>query len=310
MKKIVLSGATGAIGMALIHKCIEAAVCVVILIRKDSAKKDQIPLHPLITIIECELSEYSSHFDEKLIQKIGVCDVFYHLAWMGTFGDSRNDMQLQNLNVRYTLDAVKLARRLGCHTFIGAGSQAEFGRYEGKLNSSIPTNPENGYGIAKLCAGQMSRIYCNQLGMKHIWTRILSVYGPYDPEYTMIMSTINQLIRGNSPKFTKAEQKWDYLYSSDAARALLLLGDKGRDGQTYCIGSGQAKPLIKYIENIRDIVSPEVTLCIGGIPYSPQQVMYLCADIAELQHDTGFEPKVNFTDGIKKTVEWVKNRTE
>ena len=56
------------------------------------------------------------------------------------------------------MDAVNLAHRLGCEFFIGAGSQAEYGRVEGKLNAQVPTNPENGYGMAKLCAGQMSRV--------------------------------------------------------------------------------------------------------------------------------------------------------
>ncbi len=59
--------------------------------------------------------------------------------------------------------------------FIGAGSQAEYGRVEGKLNSQVPAFPENGYGMAKLCAGQMTRIQCESWE-SDIWTRILSVY--------------------------------------------------------------------------------------------------------------------------------------
>ena len=60
---------------------------------------------------------------------------------------------------------LKFFAKLGCYKFIGAGSQAEYGRVEGKLTALTLTFPENGYGIAKLCAGQMSRILCEQKNM-------------------------------------------------------------------------------------------------------------------------------------------------
>ena len=107
-------------------------------------------------------------------------DVFYHFAWGGTTGDGRNDCEIQEKNIRYALDAAALAKRFGCSAFVGAGSQAEYGRVEGNLNSQTPAFPENGYGMAKLCAGQMTRLYCRQAGMRHVWTRILSIYGPGD----------------------------------------------------------------------------------------------------------------------------------
>ena len=74
-----------------------------------------------------------------------------------------------------------------------------------------------------------------------IWTRILSIYGPYDGENTMVMSTIYKLLNSEKPSCTKGEQMWDFLYSKDAALAMRLLGEKGTDGRTYCIGSGKSK---------------------------------------------------------------------
>ena len=205
----------------------------------------------------------------------------------------------------YTEEA---AFALGCDTFIGAGSQAEYGRYEGSLNESVPAFPENGYGIAKLCAGQMTRIACKQKGMRHIWTRILSIYGPYDGENTMVMSTIYKLLNSEKPSCTKGEQMWDFLYSKDAALAMRLLGEKGTDGRTYCIGSGKARPLKEYIDIIGQNANKNVTIGYGDIPYGPLQVMYLCADITALREDTGFEPRYSFEDGIKETIEWCRTQ--
>jgi nucleoside-diphosphate-sugar epimerase len=294
MKRVIISGSTGAIGMALLSKLINENVEILVLCRRDSKRTNQIPDNPLIYIDYCNLSEFGSY--QNTTGKS--YDVFYHFAWDGTFGNTRNDMYLQNKNVKYALDAVQLAKRFGCKTFIGAGSQAEYGRVEAALTPDTPTFPENGYGIAKLCAGQMTRILCQQLGIKHIWVRILSIYGPYDGVDTMIMSTIHKLLRSEVPKFTKCDQIWDYLYSDDAANAFFMIANHGSHGKTYVLGSGEEKPLKEYIYELRDSINPMLDIDLGAIPYNDNQVMYLSADIDELKK-IGFIPSVGFKEGIK-----------
>lgn len=302
MKRAIITGPTGAIGIALIQYLIDQNVKVLAICRKGSKRIKWIPKHENVEVVECNLDNLCNYSGDTNT----TYDVFYHFAWEGTIGDSRNDMYLQNKNVKYTLDAVTLAERFGCHTFIGAGSQAEYGIVEGILSPSTPTNPQNGYGMAKLCAGQMSRYLCQQKSITHIWTRILSIYGPYDGENTMVISTIKKLLADQIPQFTKGEQQWDYLYSGDAAKALYLIGEKGHDKKIYCIGSGSARPLYEYIYKIRDAIDPRLNLGIGDIPYSENQVMYLCADIKDLTEDTGFKPSVDFDGGIQQTINWVR----
>ena len=302
--KAIISGATGAIGMALINELLAGGHEILVLCRESSPRSKNIPNNPLVKKIDCPLDRMSE------LKPNDKYDVFYHFAWEGTTGVSRNDMYLQNRNVKYTLEAVALAKRFGCHTFIGAGSQAEYGRVEGKLTPSTPTFAENGYGMAKLCASQMSRVMCEELGLRHIWTRILSVYGPYDTEGSMVMSTIRKLRNGEKTAFTKGEQVWDYLYSRDAAKAFVALSERGRDGAIYCLGSGAPRKLCDYIKTIGSIVAPEAELGIGELPYSARQVMYLCADITALTEDTGFVPNTAFEDGIKETVKWYYEERE
>lgn len=302
--RIIITGPTGAIGMALLEECVKNNIEVLAICHKNSKRKEYIPKSSLIDILELDLSEYQSYHPENRKKY----DVFFHFAWNATIGCGRNDMVLQNQNVRYALDAVLLAKKYGCDTFIGAGSQAEYGRSNEKLTANTPTFPENGYGIAKLCAGQMTRIMCEQQNMKHIWMRILSIYGPYDGEMTMVSSTIKKLLNGEVPQFTKGEQMWDYLYSKDAAKAMLLLAEKGKNGKIYCIGSGQTRPLSEYIKDIKDAVDPTLKLDMGAIAYSPNQVMYLCADIDDLIKDTGFIPQTDFKVGIKDTINWINNK--
>lgn len=307
IKKAVITGPTGTIGMALVEYLVSNNIEVLAIVRGDSARKQRLDRFkgPYLQISECGMEELGQISPEQYGSDY---DILFHFAWGATIGDGRNDMYLQNGNVRYTLDAVHLAKRLGCHTFVGAGSQAEYGRVEEDITAKTPVNPENGYGMAKLCAGMMSRVECRKVGLKHIWVRILSVYGPYDGERTMIISGIRAMLEGKRPSFSKGEQLWDYIYSKDAARAVFLAGEKGRDGAVYPIGNGSVQPLSAYIETMRDTVSrlsgKNAEAGIGDLPYREQQVMYLCADISELTRDTGFVPEVSFEEGIRETVEW------
>ncbi len=306
MKRAVITGASGMLGQALIRRLIEHEVEVFAVVREGSEHNGKMIQHELVHPVVCDLTEL-----ETLSGKItGRCDLFFHFGWTGTYGQTRNNFYGQIDNVRYTIDAVEAAKELGCQVFLGAGSQAEFGRVpEGvKLHGSLKAEPETAYGIAKLSAGQMSRALCKEYGIRHIWTRILSVYGPGDKDRTMVMSGICSMLRGEVPQYTKGEQIWDYLYCDDAAEAFWLAAERGKDGAIYPVGSGQERMLKDYIKDIGNVICPGKEIRFGDVPYYDKQVMYLCADISDLQKDTGFEPKVSFEEGIRRTVEWRKQQ--
>lgn len=326
MKRILIDGPTGVIGMSLIRYCIEKGTRVTVLCHRNSKRTALIPKHPLVSVVEADLSDYrelaglirrkkAAGADESLNAvtwdqlEVGY-DAFYHFAWNGTFGDTRNDMTLQVQNIQYSLDAVELAEALGCRKFIGAGSQAEYGRVEGMLKPDTPAFPENGYGMAKLCAGAMTRQMCESRDMRHVWVRILSVYGCYDGDYTMIMSALDRMLAGKETAFTLGEQQWDYLNGRDAARAMYLIGERGVSGKTYVLGSGKARPLREYLEILDKETKYARPLGLGRLPYAPKQVMHLCADISELTRDTGFMPEVSFEEGIRELVAWRKGQKE
>lgn len=298
MRKAIITGATGAIGTALIKELIEHDIEVLVFTREDSKRNENIPKHKLVKIKYCSLEEISTVEND-----IGYdFDVFYHLAWSGTTGSGRNDLLLQEKNVEYALDAVRCAKRFGCKKFIGIGSQAEYGRVDVPLRSDTPCHPENEYGKAKLKTGIRVKELAHDLGMEFNWVRVLSVYGPNDNANTMVSYLIETLKKKETPDLTAGEQVWDYLYSGDAAKALRLIADKGVDGKTYVLGSGEEKTLKQYIEEIRDCVSPDTELGFGRRPYAENQVMFLRAEISELNHDTGWKPETSFSDGIRSLI--------
>ena len=310
--RVVITGATGAIGHALIAECIKQNIEVLAICHRGSQRAGMLVdevgrmLQSKRIGLDCELPdrlikiEYLNLDEYATGLPSGLYDIFFHMAWSGTTGTSRNDEALQQQNAAYSLDAVRLAKKLGCHTFVFAGSQAEYGRVEGKLTADTPTYPENEYGKYKLQAGETTRALCESLSIKHIWARILSVYGPYDSKTSMIMSAISKLRNGEIAEFTKGEQQWDYLYSADAANALLLAAMKGKHGRIYPIGSGRVRALSEYIQILKNQIDPHAQIELGAVPYATKQVMYLCADISQLKQDTGFEPKTEFEDGIRE----------
>jgi UDP-glucose 4-epimerase len=303
MERIVISGASSMLGIALINECIEKDIEVLAIVRENSIKTNNIPKSKIVTILECDLENLNSLEIENMLEY----NIFYHLAWAKTSNSSRDNISAHIHNIQYTIDAVELASKLGCKTFIGAGSQAEYGIVDHTISPGTSCNPENAYGIAKYAAGKLSKVACSNIGIRHIWARIFSVYGPNNNNETMVMYIIGELLAGRKPTLTKCEQLWDYLYCDDAARALYLLGEKGKRDKIYCIGSGEGKLLLQYVEIIRDLIDPKLPLGIGEKEYIGNQVVKLLADITDLKKDTGFTPRISFEKGIMNTIEWVKN---
>lgn len=290
------------IGAALIKECIKKGIEVYAVVRASSGKKMRLPESEKLHMVDCSLEELGA-LSQKITEK---CDTFYHIAW-GNTGENRNSStELQSRNIAYTLAAVKTAHALGCRRFIGAGSQAEYGPMDvDKISPDSPVNPTTPYGAAKLASGQLARMFCKELGMECIWPRIFSVYGIYEKETTMVASGLRKMLAGEKTSFTPALQRWDYLFSADAGRAYYLIGEKGKDGAVYCVGSGRAAPLKDYIEIMAELTGAEET-GIGARPYPEGAVMNLCADISSLTADTGFVPEYTFREGIRETITWLK----
>lgn len=284
------------IGSAIAEYALNLDCDVLCIVRKHSNRISNLPKSDKLRILEANLEDYENLYIE------GKYDEFYHLAWSETFGKSRDDVEIQLSNIKYSINAVKLAYRCGCSVFVGAGSQAEYGIAKDVLNANTAINPNSGYGIAKYAAGKFTNLLCSQLGIKHNWVRILSIYGHLDASHSLIMYVINELKNGRSPKLTNCDQIWDYLHCYDAARALLAIGKSGKPGKTYVLGSGEGKKLSEYMEDIRNLINPSVKLGFGLKEYYPHQPMYLVADISELVEDTRWKPEISFKKGIEEII--------
>lgn len=300
MKKIVVTGATSMLGVATIEECLNNNLEVVAVVHRNSKNFYRLPKSPALKIIEANLDELAN-----CALDFNDADIFYHFAWAATTHEGRVNVDAQEANIRYTLDAVRLAQKCGCRKFIFAGSQAEYGLSDKPLNRETPIRPFTPYGVSKFAAEKLAEMLCAAFGLTFVCARIVSTYGINDGANTLISYVIDCYRKNVQPVLTPCEQIWDYLHADDAGRAFRLLGQCPTNG-AYTLGGGQSLPLKSYIKTIHRLMKPNVPLVFGGKPYSKNQVMYLKADISDLTRDTGFEPQISFEEGISRIINFCR----
>ena len=290
------------IGIACMKACIANGCEVLAIVRKDTGRLARLPKSELVTLAYGDLDTLDS------VQGDGrPYDVFYHFAWSHTSKAERDDPVAQEYNIRATLQAVELARRLGCQKFIGAGSQAEYGSVTGMISAQTRPEPIIAYGMAKLSSCMLSRRLCQQYGMQHIWGRIFSVYGTNDNEGTMLNYAIDQFCRGEPAKFSAATQLWNYLYEDDAGAMFYLLGEQNVESGIYCIAGTESIPLRSYIEQMQAVFG-EGAVCEFAPADPAANPISLCVDMQKTVDAIGYVPRVSFADGIARVIRTRKDK--
>lgn len=292
--RVVITGATSMIGVALAKKHINNGDTVFALVKRESNNISRIPSQAII--VEANLDELGT-----CTVTSDKCDTLYHLAWMGSAKSERDNADIQIKNIEYTLSAVRLAIRLGCERFIGAGSQAEYGIISGNICEESETKPLTEYGRNKLEAGKLSQILCADNGIKCIWSRIFSVYGVNDHSDTMISYAINNFMTGSIPHFNSGRQKWNFLYEEDAGEALFRLGTMSVESGIYNVASKHNQLLSEFVKAIADSFSNNVKYIFDNMDDS--QLISLEADVSKLINAIGDYERISFEEGIKRIIE-------
>jgi len=228
-----------------------------------------------------------------------------HLAWSGVLGSNRNDAS-QYRNVHQAMRLLEIALGSGAKHFIGLGSQAEYGPCQARIDESTPTAPTTMYGASKLATCLLAARLCELSGARFAWLRLFSSYGPRDSTEWMIPYLALKLLHRERPAVTAAEQLWDYIYVEDAAAAILAVIRSQNASGVFNLGSGTAPRLRDIIEKVRDAIDARLPVGFGEVPYRPDQVMHLEADIGRLARATGWGPRVGLDEGISRTVDWYR----
>jgi UDP-glucose 4-epimerase len=300
MRKAVVTGATSFVGHELVKQLLKAGDMVYAIVRPGSPNMTVLRDCSEAKIIPLDLKNLN-----LLHSMLEVADVFFHLGWDGSGAKMRAQADIQQENVAFTLKAIQAAHSLTCRRFVFTGSQAEYGPQSKMLREDIPCTPVTEYGKAKLSAGLKSRAAAVSLGMAYAHGRIFSVYGPEDHPWTLISECIRGFSKGEEVALSSCEQKWNYLFVEDAARAIIALSttDIQDADPIYNIAGTDTRVLRDFVEELHALMGGRGKPCYGSRSCGLEKPYSMIPDVGKLMYATGWAPQVTFRDGIQKILE-------
>ncbi|MBI1247925.1 NAD-dependent epimerase/dehydratase family protein [bacterium] len=301
--KALVTGATGFVGSYLTRELLRNDDEVAILTRPGSSLRRLADVQDRITIFD---QGFQGPEVVDVIQSYRP-DCCFHLAWSGVAGKDRNELFQIEDNLEPSLNLIRQCADAGCETFVGLGSQAEYGPINRKAKESDPVNPSTLYGKTKWAVSQLGQAEAESRGMRFVWGRLFSSYGPGDNSDWLIPYLMRSLLAGQRPSLTPCEQIWDFIHVADVATALRALAVEPSAQGTFNVGGGDARPLREIVEAIRDLIDPQLPLGIGDVGYRPDQVMHLEADIERITTTTGWCPQVDLKTGLAGCLEELKD---
>ena len=179
-------------------------------------------------------------------------------------------------------------------------------------------NPHSPYSASKASSDHFVRAYHDTYGMPTLVTNCSNNYGPYQFPEKLIPLFINNIRNGKPlPVYGKGENVRDWLFVEDHARAIDLIFHKGKAGDTYNIGGFNEWKNIDLIRVIirtvdRLLGNPDGTSdhLITYVTDRPGHDMRYAIDSRKLQKELGWEPSLQFEEGIEKTVRWYLDHQE
>ena len=186
------------------------------------------------------------------------------------------------------------------------------------FHEDTPYRPHSPYSAAKASSDHFVRAYHDTYGMPTIVTNCSNNYGPYQFPEKLIPLFINNIRHRKSlPVYGKGENIRDWLYVEDHARAIDTIFHKGRVAETYNIGGFNEwknidiiKVLINTVDRLLGRAEGEDLGLITYVTDRPGHDARYAIDSSKLQRELGWEPSLQFEEGIEKTVRWYLEHQE
>lgn len=332
----VVTGATSFIGASMIRRLLKEDCHIYAVIRPGSSNKkvlDEVieenerekqngKQTGRIDVIELELS----HLDQidRMISE--PCQIYFHFGWDGAGSSNRKNADIQQKNAVYGLNALEGAKKLGCHRFLFSGSQAEYGICQTLTAEDRECRPVSEYGKAKVSFYQKATEKIRdwkekepELRFEFVHTRIFSIYGPGDHPYSLVETSLDTFLRGETMKLGACIQQWNFMYIDDLIDSLWALavckdkagytGEPGENG-IYNLASDQdaTMPLRAYVEKMYELCGEKGSRVYGEVPPNAEGLANLIPDIRKVKERTGWKPKVTFEEGILQILKRKRER--
>jgi nucleoside-diphosphate-sugar epimerase len=170
------------------------------------------------------------------------------------------------------------------------------------VEAQTPLAPITVYSACKAALGVMLPTFARQYGVASAaWARVFYLYGPGEQPERLVPSVIRALLRNEAMPCSHGEQVRDFLYSEDAADALVALLDSPVTGAVN-VASGRPIALRAFLSTIGTLTGREHLLQFGARPTRPDEPAALIADVTRLAHEVGWEPRMSLEDGMARMI--------
>lgn len=255
---IIVNGASGYIGYHLTNALLKKGHIVYAVCRKKIGLLENLQPSKNLHIVISQQNDISKHFS-------GISpDVWYQLAWEGAVGDMRACPEVQIQNELLSVNAMRIAKEIGCKKIIFTGTVYE------NISESILENPNfdrsSFYIIAKKHAHEMTLQLSKKLGIEYIWCTFCHPVGIYMSQTQLIPYAI-KCFKNNEPSFFgSCSQYFDIISVIYLTDALAVLGENKCRKKSYFIGSGEPRILKEYIQEAAMICGYKLEIGFGKRP--------------------------------------------
>ena len=251
--------------------------------------------------------------DEELVaQAVDGVDVIFHQAARGSVPKSVETPLVTDLwNIHGTLTVVEAARRQGVPRVVAASSSSVYGGVAPRPTvETSPLFPKSPYAVTKMTGELYLRVYWELFGVETVALRYFNVYGPrQDPTSAyaaVIPKFIASLRAGESPTINgDGLQSRDFAFVSDVVAANLAAATAPADacaGKAYNIAGGSERSLLEMLEILNEILGTSIDPI--HVDPRPGDVRHSFADTSAARDDLGWQPTLDFAEGLRRTVAW------
>lgn len=307
MKKVMITGADGFIGRNLVQELLKNAYDVYAVVRDKASAEKMLGMDKMLHLIECDMDHYDMLLERQELKNISFV---FHFAWAGVSDKYSMDYTVQLNNVKCACDLQTVVSQLGIKRIIFADSIMEYEHLKAIENGFYKVPMRNTYHVAKIAARNLLQLRAANMNMEFIPVVISNVYGIGENSPRLINTAIRSLLARRHMSFTESEQMYDFIYISDAVRAIRMAAEQGINNKLYYIGNKKQRPLKEFLMEMRDTIAPDMELGIGELTLQGISLDYSEIDTGGIFEDFGFEPQYTFTQGVRMTANWISGTEE
>jgi dTDP-glucose 4,6-dehydratase len=181
------------------------------------------------------------------------------------------------------------------------------------FSETTPYAPNSPYSASKASSDHLVRAYFHTYGLPTLITNCSNNYGPYQfPEKLIPLMILNALEGKPLPVYGDGQNIRDWLYVEDHCRAIALVAEKGRPGETYNVGGAAERTNLWLVEQLCQILdelvpnsvyAPHINL-VNYVTDRPGHDRRYAIDFRKLNQELGWSPQENIESGLRKTVQW------